>query len=112
MPLNTGSVQPVLSSHFTIPQGRLLDTGLTVLIININLNIYQDADIPNQSVIHAVRGGRWSARSVKGLATPLSKVCLATVGEEDETEGAANAAAARGGNSIHFSSSVSNGCRG
>ena len=112
MPLNTGSVQPVLSSHFTIPQGQLLDTGLTVLIININLNIYQDADIPNQSVIHAVCGGRWSARSVKCLATPLSKVCLATVGEEDETEGAANAAAARGGNSIHFSSSVSNGCRG
>ena len=45
-----------------------------------------------------------SARSVKGLATPL--------GEEDETEGAANAAAARAGNSIHFSVSISNGCCG
>ena len=45
-----------------------------------------------------------SARSGKGLATPL--------GEEDETEGAANAAAARAGNSIHFSVSISNGCCG
>jgi len=54
----------------------------------------KDADIPNQSVIHAVRGGRWSARSVKGLATPLSKIHLATVGEESEAEGATNAAGA------------------
>jgi len=60
----------------------------------INLNTHQDADIPNQSVIHAVRGGRWSARSVKGLATPLSKIHLATVGEESEAEGATNAAGA------------------
>jgi len=57
----------------------------------INLNTHQDADIPNQSVIHAVRGGRWSARSAKGLATPLSKIHLATVEEESEAEGATNA---------------------
>ena len=56
----------------------------------------QDADIPNQSVVHAVRGGRWSARLVKGLATPLSKVCLDTVGEEPEAEGAAAGAAGGG----------------
>jgi len=54
----------------------------------------KDADIPNQSVIHAVRGGRWSARSAKGLATPLSKIHLATVEEESEAEGATNAAGA------------------
>ena len=60
----------------------------------INLNTHQDADIPNQSVIHAVRGGRWSARSAKGLATPLSKIHLATVEEESEAEGATNAAGA------------------
>ena len=50
----------------------------------MNLVIYQDADIPNQSVIHAVRGGRWSARASRGKTTPLSKVCLDTVGEEEE----------------------------
>ncbi|KAJ7385657.1 regulation of intralumenal vesicle formation [Desmophyllum pertusum] len=44
----------------------------------------KDAEIPNQSVIHAVRGGRWSARAVKGITTPLSKVNLATVGEEEQ----------------------------
>ena len=30
-------------------------------------------------------------RSAKGLATPLSKIHLATVGEESEAEGATNA---------------------
>lgn len=52
--------------------------------------IYQDADIPNQSVIHAVRGGCWSARQTRGAATPLSKVCLSPVGEEMEEEAAEN----------------------
>ena len=47
------------------------------------MKFHQDAEIPNQSVIHAVRGGRWSARAVKGITTPLSKVNLATVGEEE-----------------------------
>ncbi|XP_068757054.1 E3 ubiquitin-protein ligase parkin-like isoform X2 [Montipora capricornis] len=46
----------------------------------------KDADIPNQSVIHAIRGRPWSARSGRDLVTPLSKVCLATVGEEEEEE--------------------------
>lgn len=65
--------------------------------MSLNFNVHQDADIPNQSVIHAVRGGRWSARSGKGLEAPLSKVCLDTVGEGDETEGAAAAGIVRGG---------------
>lgn len=50
---------------------------------------HQDAEIPNQSVVHAVRGGRWSARSGKGKTTPLNQVKLATVGEEQEDAGAA-----------------------
>ncbi|XP_020622869.1 E3 ubiquitin-protein ligase parkin-like [Orbicella faveolata] len=52
----------------------------------------KDAEIPNQSVVHAVRGGRWSARPGKGKTTPLSQVKLATVGEEQEDAGAAAAA--------------------
>ena len=52
---------------------------------------HQDAEIPNQSVVHAVRGGRWSARTRKDKTTPLSQVQLATVGEEQEGAGAAAA---------------------
>jgi len=52
---------------------------------------HQDAEIPNQSVVHAVRGGRWSARTGKSKTTPLNKVKLATVGEEQEDAGAAAA---------------------
>lgn len=64
---------------------------MIIIIIDYDKDlIYQDADIPNQSVIHAVRGGRWSARQTRGAATPLSKVCLDTVGEEMEEEAAAN----------------------
>lgn len=51
----------------------------------------QDAEIPNQSVVHAVHGGCWSARARKGKTTPLNKVKLATVGEEEEGAGAAAA---------------------
>ena len=52
---------------------------------------HQDAEIPNQSVVHAVRGGRRSARTRKGKTTPLSQVQLATVGEEQEGAGVAAA---------------------
>ena len=51
----------------------------------------QDAEIPNQSVVHAVHGGCWSARTRKGKTTPLNQVKLATVGEEEEDAGAAAA---------------------
>lgn len=63
----------------------------------VNWNFHQDAEIPNQSVVHAVRGGRWSARPGKGKTTPLSQVKLATVGEEQEDAGAAVAGAAAAG---------------
>ena len=64
---------------------------MSIIIIDYDNDlIYQDADIPNQSVIHAVRGGCWSARQTRGTATPLSKVCLDTVGEEMEEEAAEN----------------------
>lgn len=55
------------------------------------MKFHKDAEIPNQSVVHAVRGGCWSARSRKHKTTPLSKVQLATVGEEQEDAGAAAA---------------------
>ena len=55
------------------------------------MKFHKDAEIPNQSVVHAVRGGRWSARSGKRKTTPLNQVKLATVGEEQEDAGAAAA---------------------
>ncbi|XP_078375582.1 E3 ubiquitin-protein ligase parkin-like [Oculina patagonica] len=55
----------------------------------------KDAEIPNQSVIHAVHGGRWSARTGKGQTTPLNKVKLATVGEESEEASPAAGASAQ-----------------
>ena len=41
--------------------------------------------------MHAVQGGRWSARGGRSKTTPLNKVKLATVGEEQEDAGAAAA---------------------
>lgn len=62
-----------------------------------NVDPNEDADIPNQSVIHAIRGGCWSSRSRRVQGTSLSQVVLTSVEEEEEYGARSGTASASGG---------------
>lgn len=76
---------------------------LRIIFAGRELNNHQklkDADIPNQSVIHAIRGGCWSSRSRRVQETSLSQVVLTSV-EEEEEDGARSGTASASGASQH-----------
>ncbi|XP_067049537.1 E3 ubiquitin-protein ligase parkin-like isoform X2 [Acropora muricata] len=72
---------------------------LRIIFAGRELNNHQklkDADIPNQSVIHAIRGGCWSSRSRRVQGTSLSQVVLTSVEEEEEYGARSGTASASG----------------